>query len=64
MKVATSGLGNRGFVYPEDGVVFIEIDKPTGRRYNPECGGTPFLEAFLVGTEPMELATCGNVSSP
>lgn len=58
MKVATAGLGDRGFVYPEEGVVFVEIDKATGRRYNPECGQAPFLEAFLVGTEPMEIENC------
>jgi len=59
MKTAVAGLGNRGFLPPEEGVVFVNIDKTTGKRANPGCGGKPFSESFLVGTEPMEQAPCG-----
>ncbi|MEO8361437.1 MAG: PBP1A family penicillin-binding protein, partial [Vicinamibacteria bacterium] len=58
MKAAVSGLGNRGFLPPEEGVVFVNIDKATGKRFNPNCG-KPFSESFLVGTEPMEQESCG-----
>ncbi len=57
MKAAVAGLGNRGFLPPEEGVVFVDIDKATGRRANPACG-TVFSESFLVGTEPMDEAVC------
>jgi penicillin-binding protein 1B len=59
MKSAVSGLGNRGFLQPEEGVVFIDIDKATGKRANPNCGKV-FTESFLVGTEPMDEAVCGD----
>jgi penicillin-binding protein 1B len=59
MKSAVAGLGNRGFLPPEEGVVFVTIDKATGKRANPNCGGKTISESFLVGTEPMEEATCG-----
>ena len=57
MKSAVAGLGNRGFLPPEEGVVFVNIDKATGLRANPNCGKV-FSEAFLVGTEPMDEAIC------
>ena len=57
MKAAVAGLGNRGFLPPEEGVVFVNIDKNTGKRANPKCGKT-FSESFLVGTEPMDEAVC------
>jgi len=59
MKSAVAGMGNRGFLPPEEGVVFVTIDKATGKRANPNCGGKTISESFLVGTEPMEEATCG-----
>jgi penicillin-binding protein 1B len=58
MKTAVAGLGNRGFLPPEEGVVFMDIDRATGKRFNSSCGGKPFNESFLVGTEPMEPAPC------
>jgi penicillin-binding protein 1B len=58
MKSAVAGLGRREFLPPEEGVVFVNIDQVTGKRYNPACG-TPFLESFLVGTEPMDQTLCG-----
>lgn len=58
MNAAVAGLGRREFLPPEEGVVFVNIDKISGKRYNPACG-TPFLESFLVGTEPMDAAPCG-----
>jgi penicillin-binding protein 1B len=60
MKSAVAGLGNRGFLPPEEGVVFVNIDKASGRRANPNCGRV-FSEAFLVGTEPMDEAVCDPV---
>ncbi|HQZ16818.1 MAG TPA: PBP1A family penicillin-binding protein [Vicinamibacteria bacterium] len=57
MKAAVAGLGNRGFLPPEEGVVFVNIDKTTGKRANPNCGKV-FNESFLVGTEPMDEAVC------
>jgi penicillin-binding protein 1B len=57
MKAAVAGLGNRGFLPPEEGVVFVDIDKATGKRANPACGKV-FSESFLVGTEPMDEAVC------
>ena len=57
MKAAVAGLGNRGFLPPEQGVVFVNIDKATGKRANPYCGKV-FNESFLVGTEPMDEAVC------
>jgi len=57
MKAAVAGLGQRGFVPPEEGVVFVNIDKATGRRANAYCGKV-FSESFLVGTEPMDEAVC------
>ena len=57
MKSAVAGLGNRGFLPPEEGVVFVNIDKASGKRANPSCGKV-FQEAFLVGTEPMDEASC------
>ena len=57
MKAAVAGLGRRGFLPPEEGVVFVNIDKATGRRANAYCGKV-FSESFLVGTEPMDEAVC------
>ena len=57
MKSAVAGLGERGFLPPEEGVVFVDIDKASGKRANPNCGKT-ISESFLVGTEPMETAVC------
>ena len=57
MKAAVAGLGNRGFLPPEEGVVFVDIDKATGKRANHNCGKV-FNESFLVGTEPMDEAVC------
>jgi penicillin-binding protein 1B len=57
MKSAVAGLGTRGFLPPEEGVVFVDIDKATGKRANPHCGKI-FTESFLVGTEPMDEAVC------
>jgi len=58
MKAAVAGLGRREFLPPEEGVVWVNIDKLTGKRSNPYCG-KPYLESFLVGTEPMDEAPCG-----
>jgi membrane carboxypeptidase/penicillin-binding protein len=58
MKSAVAGLGNRGFLPPEEGVVFVNIDKVTGKRANPSCGNKVISESFLVGTEPMEEEAC------
>ncbi len=63
MKSAVAGLGNRQFLPPEEGVVFVNIDKVTGKRANRACGKV-FLESFLVGTEPMEEAVCNPQSQP
>ena len=57
MKSAVAGLGTRGFLPPEEGVVFVDIDKASGKRANPNCGRS-FNESFLVGTEPMDEAVC------
>ena len=57
MKSAVAGLGRRGFLPPEEGVVFVNIDKATGLRANRNCGKV-FSESFLVGTEPMDEAIC------
>lgn len=57
MKATVSGSPNRGFLPPEHGVVYIDIEKTTGRRANSACGKV-FRESFLVGTEPMNEPVC------
>lgn len=49
--------------YPEtkqfkkpSGVVWVEIDKYTGKLVTPDCL-RKFLEAFIIGTEPLEYCT-------
>ena len=53
MKRALAGHGNVAFETPE-GISFAEIDRDTGRLALPTC---PRIanEAFLVGTEPLEV---------
>jgi penicillin-binding protein 1B len=53
MARATAGQGNKMFDVPE-GVVFVDIDKDTGKLPGPNCVRI-FREAFLVGTEPTEI---------
>ena len=54
MKRAVSGRPERSFDVPE-GLVFVDIDKETGKLATPGCPKT-IREAFLPGTEPTE--TC------
>jgi penicillin-binding protein 1B len=60
MARALAGHPNQAFDVPE-GVVFVDIDKDTGKLASPACPGT-FNEAFLAGTEPTE--TCGASQLP
>lgn len=53
MKRATAGRADKGFPVP-DGLVFVDIDKATGKLATPGCPKT-IREAFLIGTEPGEL---------
>ena len=53
MKRALAGHENRSFDAPE-GVSFVEIDRDTGRLALPTCPRV-MNEAFLAGTEPLEL---------
>ena len=53
MARATAGQGNKMFDVPE-GIVFIDIDKDTGKLAGPNCVRL-YREAFLVGTEPTEI---------
>jgi penicillin-binding protein 1B len=53
MARALTGHSNETFDVPE-GVVFVEIDKDTGKLATPFCPNV-FKEAFLAGTEPTEL---------
>ena len=53
MKRALAGHANRAFEAPE-GVSFVEIDKDTGRLALPTCPRAT-TEAFLAGTEPLEV---------
>jgi len=46
-----------GTFRPPVGVLFIDIDKRTGKRLQPECL-YPFKEAFIPGTEPGPLDFC------
>ena len=50
---ALSGHANQAFDVPE-GIVFVEIDKDTGKLATPACPNV-FREAFRAGTEPTEL---------
>ncbi len=52
MKRATAGHRNKAFTVP-DGLVFVDIDKDTGKLATPGCIRT-IREAFLAGTEPGE----------
>ncbi len=54
MLRALAGHPNRAFQAPDE-VVFVEIDRDTGKLAVPGCPRV-FLEAFLPGTEPT--ATC------
>lgn len=54
MKRATAGRPDKGFEVPE-GLVFVDIDKETGKLATPGCPKT-IREAFLPGSEPTE--TC------
>jgi penicillin-binding protein 1B len=53
MKRALAGRGGSSF-HPPEGIVFVDIDKDTGRIAAPGC---PRLmrEAFLSGTEPRDI---------
>lgn len=52
MKRATAGRGDRAFTVP-DGIVFVDIDKATGKLATPGCPKV-IREAFLAGTEPRD----------
>ncbi|MEI6246887.1 MAG: penicillin-binding transpeptidase domain-containing protein, partial [Acidobacteriota bacterium] len=53
MKRATAGRPDKEFAVPE-GLVFVDIDKETGKLATPGCLKT-IREAFLPGSEPTEL---------
>lgn len=53
MKRATAGRPDKEFATPE-GLVFVDIDKETGKLATPGCLKT-IREAFLPGSEPTEL---------
>lgn len=55
MKRALAGHPTRPFDAPE-GVSFVEIDRDTGRLALPTCPRVA-SEAFLAGTEPLEICT-------
>ena len=52
MKRATAGHPEKTFEVPE-GLVFVDIDKETGKLATPGCPKT-MREAFLAGSEPTE----------
>jgi penicillin-binding protein 1B len=52
MTRALAGHASQAFEVPE-GVVFVDIDKDTGKLATPACPKV-FRESFLVGTEPTE----------
>jgi penicillin-binding protein 1B len=54
MKHALAGQESPPFVAPAEGIVFVEIDRETGLRATPACP-EPVMEAFVAGTEPMEM---------
>ncbi len=53
MKHALAGHPSIPFEVP-DGVSFVEIDRDTGKLAQPGCPRT-YNEAFLAGTEPLEI---------
>jgi penicillin-binding protein 1B len=53
MTRALAGQASRTFEVP-NGVVFVDIDKETGKLATPACPKV-FRESFLAGTEPTEL---------
>jgi penicillin-binding protein 1B len=53
MMRALAGRPNVSFDAP-DGLVYVEIDRDTGKIANPACPKT-IREAFIPGTEPTEL---------
>ena len=53
MRRALAGQDNVPFVAP-DGISFVEIDRDTGRLALPTCPRVA-SEAFLAGTEPLEI---------
>jgi penicillin-binding protein 1B len=53
MMRALAGRPNVSFAEP-DGLVFVDIDRDTGKVAGPGCPRT-FREAFLPGTEPTEI---------
>jgi penicillin-binding protein 1B len=55
MSRALAGHANKSFEVPS-GITFVEIDRDTGKIANPGCPRV-YREAFLVGTEPLELCT-------
>jgi membrane carboxypeptidase/penicillin-binding protein len=54
MKSALAGRPERRFEPPAEGVVFVDIDRHTGKRAAPGCPDT-IAESFLTGTEPVEI---------
>ena len=52
MTRALAGHADRGFDAP-DGIVFVEIDRDTGKVAGPLCSRV-LREAFIAGTEPWE----------
>jgi penicillin-binding protein 1B len=55
MSRALAGHSSQPFDVP-DGIVFVDIDKDTGKLATPACPNV-FREAFIAGTEPTE--SCG-----
>jgi penicillin-binding protein 1B len=54
MLRALAGHPDLPFERPAEGVLFVEVDRDTGGLATPWCPRT-FREAFLTGTEPIEL---------
>jgi membrane carboxypeptidase/penicillin-binding protein len=52
MARALAGHQSQAFDVP-DGIVFVDIDKDTGKLATPYCPNV-FRESFLAGTEPTE----------
>jgi penicillin-binding protein 1B len=52
MMAALAGRPNVGFAAP-DGIVFVTIDRDTGKLAQPGCPRV-YNEAFIAGTEPAE----------
>jgi penicillin-binding protein 1B len=52
MARALAGHANQAFAVP-DGIVFVDIDKETGKLAGPSCPKV-FRESFRAGTEPTE----------